>query len=75
MKEEKKREMLSGGDMTGLVMMPPTMKRTWKWVVVSIYRAESLPVMDGANLLQSSKTDAVITGTILSYAYHIMILF
>jgi len=60
MAEEKKRELMSGGDMTGLVLMPPTIKKTWKWAVVTVYRAESLPVMDGANLLigQNAKTDA-----------------
>ena len=30
------------------VMMPPTIKKTWKWLVVTVYRAESLPVMDGS---------------------------
>ena len=28
--------------------MPPTIKKTWKWLVVTVYRAESLPVMDGS---------------------------
>ena len=59
LKEEKKREILSGGDMTGLVLMPPTIKKSWKWVVVTVYRAENLPVMDGATVVTSSKTDAL----------------
>merc|ERR1711871_1572178 len=60
LKEEKKREILSGGDMTGLVLMPPTIKKTWKWVVLTVYRAENLPVMDGATVVTNSKTDALL---------------
>jgi hypothetical protein len=58
--KEKVREKLSGGDMTGLILMPPTIKKTWKYVVVTVYRAEALPVMDGANILRGEKTDALI---------------
>ena len=37
-KQEKRREALAGGDVTGMVIMSPTIKKTWKYVVVSVYR-------------------------------------
>ena len=39
--------------------MPPNIKKQWKWLVVTVYRAESLPIMDGSVTgLSTGKTDA-----------------
>ena len=57
---EKAREKIAGGDVTGLILMPPTIKKTWKYIVVTVYRGEALPVMDGANLMRGEKTDAFV---------------
>ena len=39
--------------------MPPNIKKQWKWLVVTVYRAESLPIMDGSLTgLSVGKTDA-----------------
>ena len=55
---ERAAELQSGGDIGSLVMMPPTIKKTWVYVVVNVFRAEWLPCMDGNNLLSESGTDA-----------------
>ena len=40
-------------------MMPPNIKKQWKWLVITVYRAESLPIMDGSLTgLSVGKTDA-----------------
>ena len=44
--KEKEQDATNGGDISGLVLMPPTIKREWRYIVVSVYRAEYLPVMD-----------------------------
>lgn len=42
------KEEESGGDIGSLVLMPPMVTKEWMYLVVSVYRAEALPVMDGA---------------------------
>jgi hypothetical protein len=58
LKKEREQEALSGGDLGGLVLVPPTLKKSWKYVVATIWRAEGLPIMDGQTLVSESKTDA-----------------
>lgn len=36
-----------GGDVGSLVMDTPTIRKEWQFLVVSVYRCEALPVMDG----------------------------
>jgi hypothetical protein len=36
-----------GGDVGSLVMDTPTIRKEWQYLVVSVYRCEALPVMDG----------------------------
>ena len=61
--KEAAAESVAGGDVGSLVLSVPTIRRDWKFLVVSIYRAEGLPVMDGKvgigpATLSSAKTDA-----------------
>jgi hypothetical protein len=51
MRKERAAMMRSGGDITSMVLMPPSIKKEWKFIVTTIYRAEYLPVMD-QNALQ-----------------------
>jgi hypothetical protein len=46
MRKEREAMMRSGGDISSLVLMPPSIKKEWKFIVTTIYRAEYLPVMD-----------------------------
>eukprot|EP00602_Paraphysomonas_sp_CaronLab_P003319 CAMPEP_0185019240 /NCGR_PEP_ID=MMETSP1103-20130426/1865_1 /TAXON_ID=36769 /ORGANISM="Paraphysomonas bandaiensis, Strain Caron Lab Isolate" /LENGTH=1852 /DNA_ID=CAMNT_0027549443 /DNA_START=18 /DNA_END=5573 /DNA_ORIENTATION=+ len=60
----KEREAMAknGADIGAMVIMPPTIKKEWKYVVTSIYRAEYLPVMDqqppGLGMVVQNGTDA-----------------
>jgi hypothetical protein len=56
MKKEKASEKGSGGDMGSLCLMPPSIKKEWKYCVCTVYRAEYLPVMDQG--IGVKKTDA-----------------
>eukprot|EP00604_Paraphysomonas_vestita_P002816 CAMPEP_0174818892 /NCGR_PEP_ID=MMETSP1107-20130205/1828_1 /TAXON_ID=36770 /ORGANISM="Paraphysomonas vestita, Strain GFlagA" /LENGTH=1810 /DNA_ID=CAMNT_0016031457 /DNA_START=453 /DNA_END=5885 /DNA_ORIENTATION=- len=47
MKKEREAMAKSGGqDISSQVMMPPSIRKEWKYIVTTIYRAEYLPVMD-----------------------------
>jgi hypothetical protein len=47
MRKEREALAKSGGqDISSQVMMPPTIRKEWKYVVTSFHRAEYLPVMD-----------------------------
>lgn len=46
MRKEREAMMKSGGDISSMVLMPPSIKKEWKFIVTTIYRAEYLPVMD-----------------------------
>uniref|UniRef100_A0A7S3JR17 C2 domain-containing protein n=1 Tax=Aureoumbra lagunensis TaxID=44058 RepID=A0A7S3JR17_9STRA len=52
--KEKKEDMRADGGISGMVIMPPAMKREIKWLVTTIWRAEYLPIMDAAvgNIMQ-----------------------
>ncbi len=61
--KERTREAAAGGDIGSLCLSTPVMTKTWNYVVVTVYRCESLPVMDGKvgigfATAQSAKTDA-----------------
>ncbi len=60
---EMAREAAAGSDVGSLIMNVPTVQKEWKYLVVKVYKAEGLPVMDGkvgAGLVTLSKagTDA-----------------
>ena len=64
MRKEREAMAKGGGDVGSMVIMPPTIKKEWKYIVTSIYRAEYLPVMDQqavqiGGLLQNG-TDAYV---------------
>lgn len=42
------KETAAGADIGSLIMSPPTMIKEWKFLVIRIYKAEGLPIMDGA---------------------------
>lgn len=47
MRKEREAMAKSGGqDISSQVMMPPTIRKEWKYIVTSFHRAEYLPVMD-----------------------------
>ena len=61
--KERTREAAAGGDIGSLCLTTPVMTKTWNYVVVTVYRCESLPVMDGKvgigfATAQNAKTDA-----------------
>lgn len=60
MKKEREAMLKSGGDIGSMVVMPPTIKKEWKYLVTTVYRAEYLPVMDQsvAQVLTKNGTDA-----------------
>lgn len=58
MRKEKEMEKTNAGDMSSLCLMPPSIKKEWKYLVCTVYRAEYLPVMDLA--LGIKKTDAFV---------------
>ena len=59
--KERIEEANNGGDIGSLVMSVPNIQKTWSYVVMSVYRAESLPIMDGSVLgVTTTKTDAFV---------------
>jgi hypothetical protein len=47
MRKEREALAKSGGqDISSQVMMPPTLRKEWKYIVTTFHRAEYLPVMD-----------------------------
>jgi hypothetical protein len=59
LKKEQEAAARAGGDDVGsMVMMPPSIKREWKWAVMTVYRAEALPIMD---VVGTMGTDAFLT--------------
>ena len=46
LRKEREALLKGSGDITSIVLMPPSIKKEWKYIVTSIYRAEYLPVMD-----------------------------
>lgn len=42
------KEAANGGDIGMMVLAPPTVVKEWKYIVVDLYMAEGLPIMDGA---------------------------
>lgn len=62
--EEQQKEVSSGGDISSMVLSVPVIRKSWKYVVATIYKAQGLPVMDGktgiAGLGTKAKTDAVM---------------
>lgn len=61
----KEREAMakSGNDLGSMIIMPPTIKKEWKFLVTTVYRAEYLPVMDlsAISALSASGTDAFVS--------------
>ena len=55
---ERKEE--AGGDISKLVTMPSNIKRELKYLVVSVFKAEDLPVMDAAGLGGKAGIDAFV---------------
>jgi hypothetical protein len=60
---EQDKETKSGGDIGSLVLSTPTISKSWSYIVTSVYRCESLPVMDGKigsgfATVSKAKTDA-----------------
>ena len=45
-KKERAEEAAKSGDVGSLALSQPTARKEWKFLVVSVYRAESLPVMN-----------------------------
>jgi hypothetical protein len=41
------KEAAAGGDIGSLVASPPVVVKEWKYLVIDLYKAEGLPVMDG----------------------------
>ena len=58
MKKERKEE--AGGDISKLVTMPSNVKRELKYLVVCVFKAEDLPVMDSAGLTSKGGIDAFV---------------
>jgi len=58
--EEKKEEAKKNGGMTGLILMPPTIKRSILWLKTTILRADYLPKTD-ASILTAGGIDAFFT--------------
>lgn len=60
MKKERDAMAKGGGDLGAMVIMPPTIKKEWQFVVTTIYEAEYLPVMDqsAVQLVSANGTDA-----------------
>lgn len=58
-KKEKARDRESGGSssISGMVVMPPAMRRDVKWLVTTFWRAAYLPVMD-QNVVSRNGIDA-----------------
>lgn len=54
---EKKEDLSAAGGISGMVILPPALKREIKWLVTSVWRAEYLPVMD-KSLIGDGKIDA-----------------
>jgi hypothetical protein len=50
----KKEQAEEAGNLAGLVLMPPTIKKETVWLVTTVHRAEYLPIMDGGGLLAGS---------------------
>ena len=57
--EEIAREMAAGSDVGSLIKNLPTIRKEWKFLVVKIYRAEGLPIMDGKLAYIKAHTDAL----------------
>lgn len=59
---EVAKEAAVGGDVGSLILSVPKIRKEWQFVVVSIYRCEGLPVMDGkigvGSASIAAKTDA-----------------
>lgn len=69
-KKEQALESSVGGDISIIAMYPPVISSSYKYVVVSVYKCEGLPVMDGQIgnslvVIEKAKTDAFCQ---LSYA-------
>ena len=60
-REQEAAAKAGGEDVGSMVLMPPSIKREWRWAVMTVYRAEALPVMDGAGIYGHGKTDAFVT--------------
>ena len=56
--EEDEKKDSKGDDVSAMCLMPPSIKKEWKWLVTTIYRAEYLPVMDQA--VGKKGTDAFV---------------
>ena len=62
---EQAREAVVGADIGSLVLSTPTITKEWKFIVLSVFRCEALPVMDGkiglgAATVKSAGTDAYV---------------
>jgi hypothetical protein len=62
MKKERDAMAKGGGDLGAMVIMPPSIKKEWQFVVTTIYEAEYLPVMDqsAVQMVSSNGTDAFV---------------
>lgn len=56
--KENKMETDAGGDIGSLVLTTPVIAKNWEFLVVSVYRCEGLPVMDGKTAISNAKTDS-----------------
>lgn len=45
--KEIAKEAATGGDVGSLILTTPTIRKEWQYIVVSVYKMEGLPVMDG----------------------------
>lgn len=62
--QEQEREVKAGGDISSMILTVPVIRKEWKFIVATIYKAQGLPVMDGKSGIGSfgtkAKTDALI---------------
>jgi len=45
--KEAAKEAAVGGDVGSLILTTPTIRKEWQYIVVTVFRFEGLPVMDG----------------------------
>ncbi|KAJ8599899.1 hypothetical protein CTAYLR_002819 [Chrysophaeum taylorii] len=58
---EKQEDMRADGGISGMVVMPPALRREVKWLVTTVWRAEYLPIMDvGIRGISDNKIDAFV---------------
>jgi len=57
-KKENQAQKEAGGGISGMVMMPPSIKREIMWLKFTVWRMEYLPIMDDGLMESSSGIDA-----------------